>query len=54
MKDEDIFSVNDLIGMLNLAVIIANGKGEEMAKIPIDGALLLVERLKDLKALVET
>ena len=46
------YSVKDLIGMLNLAVIIANGKSKDNVEIPKDAALELVTYLQDLEVLM--
>ena len=41
------YSIKDLIGMLNLAVIIANGKNEKNVQIPKDAAIELTVYLQD-------
>ena len=42
------YSIEDLIGMLNLGVIIANGKNEENVKIPKNAAIEMSVYLQDL------
>ena len=46
------YSVEDLIGMLNLAIIIANGTGSDKVSIPIDAAPEMVMYLEDLLVLI--
>ena len=45
------YSVEDLIGMLNLGVIIANGNNNDMVSIPKEAALEIVTYLQDLRTL---
>ena len=48
--DEE-YGIDGLIGMLNLAMIIANGKNEPFVSIPKEGAIEMVACLEQLEAL---
>jgi hypothetical protein len=46
------YSIKDLIGMLNLARIIANGSGKDKVEIPKDAAAEMTVYLEELKNLL--
>jgi len=47
------FSITDLIGMLNLGVIIARGRSADKVEIPQEAAVEINVYLKELKAIKE-
>lgn len=47
------YSITDLIGMLNLGVIIARGNSADMVKIPQEAAVEINVYLKQLKEILE-
>jgi hypothetical protein len=47
------FSITDLIGMLNLGVIIARGRSADKVEIPQEAAIEINVYLKELKAIKE-
>ena len=48
------YTVTDLIGMLNLGLIIAYGTNEDKFNIPVDAAKELIVYLENLKLLTST
>ena len=47
------FSITDLIGMINLSVIIADGRNTENVSIPREAAIEISVYLQELKAMEE-
>lgn len=48
------YEIEELIGMLNLGLIIANGKGVDKVEIPKEAALEMNVYLHELKTIQET
>ena len=46
------YSVDDLIGMLNLGLIIAKGKEKDMVEIPKDAVPEIIVYLEDFKVCI--
>ena len=47
------YEIDDLIGMLNLGLIVADAGGETMIRIPRQAALELITHLEDLNVFLE-
>lgn len=45
------YTIDELIGMLNLGVIVANGTVDDHVHISTDAAMSIITYLEDLKAL---